>query len=139
MSAAAHIQEVYAKSTDVAAVAGDRIDGLDSANFSETADLVDANFLGGSGYKGRVVTLKDTSGDISGHYKSGDAPQNLIRSSFASGATVYVTWMFDDAASTGSKGKRVPMLVESYDEALASGDVVKWSARLVGNGAPTNV
>lgn len=135
----AHIQKVYVTATDVAAVAADRIDGLDSASFTESIDLVDANYIGGSAYKGRVATLKDTSGDVSGHYFSANAPQNLIRSSHGTGATVYVTFIFDDGAAAGSKGKRVPMLVESFDEQLATGDVVKWSAKLVGNGTPTNV
>lgn len=139
MSVAAHIQTIYAKSTNVTAVSGDKVDGLDSASFSESIDMVDANFIGGSGYKSRVPTLKDTSLDISGHYKSADAPQTLIRTSHGTGATVYMTVIFDGAASAGSQGKRVPMLVESYEEQLTTGDVVQWSAKLVGNGSPTNV
>lgn len=143
MGKAAHIQKVYVTATNAAAVAADRIDGLDSASFSETIDMVDANYIGGSGFKGRIATLKDTSGDVSGHYLSANAPQNLVRSSgpggASAGATVYVTFIFDDAAAAGSKGKRVPMLVESYDEQLATGDVVKWSAKFVGNGEPVAV
>lgn len=139
MSVAAHVQEIYAKSTSAAAIAGDMVDGIDSATFSETADMVDTNYIGGSGYKSRVATLKDTRLSISGHYKQANAPQALIRSSFASGATVYMTVMFDDSVAAGSKGKQVPMIVESFEESLQSGGLVTWSAELAGNGTPVNV
>lgn len=139
MSIAAHIDSVFVRTDTTAPTTADRIDGLSDASFSETGDLVETNYLGGSGYKSRAQTLKDSSLDISGHFKTSDAPQGVLRTAFAAGTTVFVTIQFDANAAAGSKGKRVPMLVESLDEQLTTGDVVQFSAKLVGNGAPVGV
>jgi hypothetical protein len=136
---AAHIDSVSITATDVAAVGGDRINGLDSASFSESVELVDTNYLGGSAYKSRVVTMSDTSAEISGHYHQADAPQALVRTKHLAKVTAYFTFIFDPNAAGGSQGKRVPMLVESFDEKMSPGGLVEWSAKLVGNGTPTAV
>ncbi|WP_228558211.1 phage tail tube protein [Myxococcus sp. AB056] len=119
--------------------AADRVDGLTDASLSETGDFVETNYLGGSGYKSRVQTLKDTSADLSGHFMEGDAPQSVLRDARDDGSTAYVTFIFDPSASGGSKGKRIPMVVNSYDEKLTPGGVVEFTCKLLGNGAPVAV
>ena len=59
---------------------GDVSVDLTDASLSESGDFVETNYLGGSGYKSRVQTLKDTSADLSGHFMQGDAPQAVLRS-----------------------------------------------------------
>lgn len=136
---ASHLDSVSVRSDTTSAGSSDRIDGLTDASLSESGDFVETNYLGGSGYKSRVQTLKDTSADLSGHFMQGDAPQTVLRNARDSGATVYVTFVFDPSAATGSKGKRVPMVVNSYDEKMAPGGVVEFSCKLLGNGAPVAV
>jgi hypothetical protein len=135
----ASLDSVSVRLDTTAVISSDRIDGLSDASLSETSDLVETNYLGGSGYKSRVVTLRDTSADLSGHYMSGDAPQTVLRTAKDSGATVYVTLIFDPAGGTNLKGKRIPMLVESLDEKLTAGGLVEFSVKLTGNGAPVAV
>jgi hypothetical protein len=136
---AAHIDSVAVRADTGTAGEVDRIDGLTDASLSESGDFVETNYLGGSGYKSRVQTLKDTSADLSGHFMNGDAPQEVLRSARDAGSTVYVTFIFDPTASAGSKGKRVPMVIQSFDEKMTPGGVVEFSCKLLGNGAPTAV
>lgn len=136
---AAHLDSVSVRSDANAAQAADRVDGLTDASLSETGDFVETNYLGGSGYKSRVQTLKDTSADLSGHFMEGDAPQAVLRDARDDGSTVYVTFIFDPGAASGSKGKRIPMVVNSYDEKLTPGGVVEFTCKLLGNGAPVAV
>lgn len=137
---AAHIESVSVKSTDVAVIAADRLDGLSDASYSRSSDIVEKNYLGGGAYKKRMQTLKDTSASLSGHFVSEDAPQNLLRTSYGTGATVYVTFIFDSIVATGVKtGERVPMLVESYEEKHTSGGIIEFSCSLQGNGTPTDI
>ncbi|QDE98666.1 phage tail tube protein [Myxococcus xanthus] len=136
---AAHLDSVSVRSDANASQSADRVDGLTDASLSETGDFVETNYLGGSGYKSRVQTLKDTSADLSGHFMEGDAPQSVLRDARDDGSTVYVTFIFDPNASAGSRGKRIPMVVNSYDEKLTPGGVVEFTCKLLGNGAPVAV
>lgn len=137
---AAQIDSVFARTDTTAATAPDRIGGLMDATYNETADLADTNYLGTSaGYKSRLLTLKDSSLDLSGHFMSGDAPQGVLRTAKDAGSVVYITIQFDANASAGSIGKRVPMLVSSYEEKLNASNIVEFTAKLVGNGAPTAI
>ncbi|MCP3105533.1 phage tail protein [Myxococcus sp. K15C18031901] len=136
---AAHLDSVSVRSDATAAQPADRVDGLTDASLSESGDFVETNYLGGSGYKSRVQTLKDTSADLSGHFMEGDAPQAALRDARDTGGTVHVTFIFDPSAAPGAKGKRIPMVVNSYDEKLTPGGVVEFSAKLLGNGAPVAV
>lgn len=136
---AAHLDSVSVRSDETAAGAADRIDGLTDASLSESGDFVETNYLGSTGYKSRVQTLKDTSADLSGHFMQGDAPQGVLRNARDTGATVYVTFIFDLTAAAGSRGKRIPMVVNSYDEKLTPGGVVEFSCKLLGNGAPVAI
>lgn len=137
---AAQIEEVSVTATDTDATNADKIEGLTDASLSRTSDLVERNYLGGGSYKKRIKTLKDTNASLSGHFHAGDAPQTVLRDAHDSGATVYVTFIFDSGVGTGEKkGERIPMLVENYDEKHTSGGVIEFSCSLQGNGAPTAV
>lgn len=135
-----YTEVVYVRSDTTTPGNSDKVDGImeftvtRNGDTAETTDLKD-----GGGYKTRLQTLKDSSIDMSGQYESGDTIQQLIRSSYASGATVYVTVHTDPGASSGSKGWRIPCLVESYDSKGAVGGVAEFSAKFVGNGAVTDV
>jgi hypothetical protein len=136
---AAHIQSVFVRTDTTAASSGDRIDGLTDASLSEPRDMVETNYLGGSGYKSRIATLGDTSLDLSGHWLTSDAPQGILRTAHTGGTSVYITIYFDSTASAGSKGKRINMLVSEYSEKLTPGGAVEFSVKLIGNGAPVAI
>lgn len=136
---AATIDHVYARSDTTVPTSSDEVGGLTDASYTVTPDYTDTNYLGGSGYKSRVQTLKDTSLDLSGQYLDGDTGQGVLKSACTSGMEVYVTIQFDANASAGSVGYRVPMKVSSYDVKLSPSGVVTFDAKLVGNGAPVAV
>lgn len=136
----AHIESVSVTATDTAATAADKIDGLSDASLSRSSDLVETNYLGAGGFKKRVKTMKDHSGSLSGHFLAGDLPQKVLRDAYETGATVYVTFVYDSSVTAGQPmGERIPMIVESYDEKHTSGGLIEFSCSLQGNGAPTVV
>lgn len=135
--------KVYVRSDATAPGASDEIDGIDDATYNELvalAETTDFKASSASGWKTRIATIGDSNISLSGQMEAADAPQQLLRSSKRSGATVYLTIHWDPSASAGYKGVRVPMLVESY-EVKDSGveGVSEYSTSLQGNGAPTDV
>lgn len=131
---------VYAKSTSATAVAADKIDGIQEFTFSRSADMAEiTDTKDGSGYKLRQTQLKDTKVDGSGQYEASDAVQQLIRSSWSTGATIYFTVITDPGAAAGSQGWNIPCLVESYEGGVNPNEPGKFSFSAVGNGAPTAV
>jgi predicted secreted protein len=140
MAVAGYTEVVYVRSDTTAPGSTDKVDGITDFTLSRSADVQEiTDFKDGTGYKQRMTTLKDTSIDMSGQFEATDTVQQLLRSSHDSGATVYVTVHIDPSASSGSKGWRVPCIVESYDAKGQVGGIGEFSCKLVGNGAPVAV
>lgn len=140
MSVAGYTEEVYVRTDTTAPSASDMVDGITEFNFQRSSEMEETtDFADQTGYKTRIQKLKDSSIDMSGQYESGDAPQGVLRTGWENGTTVHVTVYVDPAASAGSRGWRIPCLVESYTAQGQVGGVGQFSARLVGNGAPTAV
>lgn len=136
---AAHTFQVYAKST-AGAAAGDELDGINDVSISSSKTMLETtDFKDTTGARTRMAGLEDASISLSGDYESADAPQLLLRSSFDSGATVYVTILVDPSASAGSQGYRFPCIVESYESKGSVDGKAEFSVSLVMNGAKVAV
>ncbi len=140
MAVAGYTELVYVKATADAAVSGDKVDGIQDFSFSRTVEMEETtDTKDGTGYKTRITKLRDTSVDMSGQYAAADTVQILLRAAYESGATLYVTVHTDPGAAGGSKGWRIPALVESYDAKVTVGGVGEFSCKMSGNGAPVAV
>lgn len=133
MAIAAHSVPVYVKASSSAPSAGDLVDGIKDITAKDSRTMLDTtDFLDSSGAKTKLAGLLDASISLSGDYEQSDAPQALLRSSYTSGATVYITLLPD-----GTNGYTYPCIVESYDVKAGVDGLVEFSASLVGNGART--
>ena len=97
------------------------------------------DFKDSSGVKLKLAGIEDGSFSLSGDLESADAPQALIRSSFDTGATIYLTVQWDPSASAGSKGYSYPCIVESYEVKGGVDGKAEFSASLQLNGAKSAV
>jgi hypothetical protein len=130
MATAAHLRKLYAKSTSVAPVAGDEIDGSKDFSFTRSRDVLDTTDFKDGDQRTKLLGLKDGSGNISGDWENGDAVQALLLSSHDSGALVYITDLPD-----GTNGFTFPCLVESIETGGAVGDLVSRTFNLTQAGA----
>lgn len=140
MSTVGYLEKVYYRADTTAPTGSDEVDGIMefTANISrETEETTD--FADDGGFKTRIAKLKDSSVDMSGDYEEADTIQDLLRSHWAAGTTGYLTVHMNPAAAAGSKGWRIPVIIESYTASGAVGGVGKFSAKLVGNGAVVDV
>lgn len=129
---------VYAKSVVTAPSGSDEIDGINSVTYSPSVDLLDVtDFKDTSGAKLKMAALQDGSISLSGDLELADAPQALLRSSMASGASVWITFHFNPSASAGSKGFQVECKVESFDISASVDGKNEFSASLQFTGVPT--
>lgn len=116
-----------------------KLDGITEAPVQMAEDSVDTNYLGSDGWKRNAQTLKSFTIPLSGHLFKGSAPHALLKSSFLTGATVYLLVIEDAAATAGSQGWRFPVRVTSYEEGKSSGDLITLSCSLAGQGAPVAI
>ena len=131
MATVAHSRKIYVKSTNAAPAGSDEVDGVTDVSGSlsktmhDTTDLKDT-----SGAHTRMSGLEDATFSLSCQFEQSDAPQALIRSSYESGATIYLTDLPD-----GTNGYTFPCLVESIDHSGAVDGVNEVSYSFVLNGA----
>lgn len=136
MALAGHPVVVSAKasSTDPS---GDEVDGIRDVEYSPSVDLLDVtDFKDTTGAKLKLAALRDGEVTLNGHLETGDAPQVLLRTSFASGASVWITCSFDPSASSGSKGFKVETLVSNFKIRAAQDGVVEFSCTCSFTGLP---
>lgn len=135
MATAAHPAKLYAKSTSGSVSGSDEVDGINSVNVSrEVTELETTDFKDTSGYKTRIAGLKDGSIEVAGDFEAADSPQNLIRSSFESGADIWLTYLRD-----GTNGYKYQCFVASYKEEAAVDGKATFSASFKLQAAPTAV
>lgn len=137
MALAGHPCVISAKSSSPMPSAGDEIDGINNVSYSPNVDLLDVtDFKDTTGFKLKLAGLKDGSISLSGDFEAADAPQALLRTSWSSGASVWITCIFDPNASTGSKGFKVECKVESWEVTTAVDGKVEFSCSLQFTAAP---
>jgi hypothetical protein len=140
MPVVSYTQKVYFRTDTTAPTSPDEIDGLRSFDFDRSVDIEETtDFSTGTGYKSKISTLRDTSVSGSGHWEAANAVQVAILTAYGSGATCYLTVHTDPSASVGSKGYRIPVLVESVGGSGAVSGVGEYSFKMAGNGAPVAV
>lgn len=133
-------QNVYVRSDTTAPTNTDKIDGIRSFSFERSRDVEETtDTKDGTGYKTRQAQLMDSKVDMSGHFEATDTIQGILRSAYESGNTVYVTVHVAPNAAAGSKGWRIPVIVESYSANVDPSKPGEFSVSCSGNGAPVAV
>ncbi len=135
MANVAHTAKVYVKASAASVISGDELDGINDFSASSSKTILDiTDFKDTSGAKAKLAGLEDGSFSISGDFEAADAPQMLVRSSFDSGAAIWLTILFD-----GTAGYKYACLVENYEVKGGVDGKLEWSASLTMNGAKTAV
>lgn len=135
MALSSHPNFIALKNSASAAIAGDEAVGITSVSYDVKVDLLDVtDFKDTSGVKLKLAALRDGSISMDGDLSMTDAPQQLIWSSFASGATIYVTIHFNPSGSAGQKGFQVPCLVSGISPKgeVAGKNTVTYSFEFTG-------
>lgn len=101
------------------------VDGLNDASYAPNADLLDTTDFKDGTTRTRIVGLRDFSVSLSGDYEHSDTAQALLRSSEASGATVYLRLLWD-----GTNGVKVTCKVESFTVKGSVAGKVEFSCSL---------
>jgi predicted secreted protein len=107
---------------------GVKLEGLDNASLSQTADMLEITEFG-SEYKKRIPGLKDTSVSISGNYKE-------QHDELEAGDYVMIG-MYPNG--TENPGKQVLCIVESVEYSADASDKQTISMSLQGAGEPVEV
>lgn len=107
------------------------VDGLANVDFGPSATIIETtDFADTTAAKTRIKGLADLNVTVSGQYEASDTGQALIRSSWASGATIHVKFL-----PNGSAGFRCPCIVQDYKINTTVDGAVEFSATFLGNGA----
>lgn len=108
------------------------VDGINDASFEVSRDILETtDFKDTSGAKTRIVGLQDTSISIKGDYEDTDTNgQNIIRSSFLAGTSLYVGFKLD-----GTDGYKVQTYVSKASMNISVDGKVEFEAEFVSIGA----
>lgn len=137
MALAGHQVVISAKASNAAPIAGDEVDGINQVGYSPKIDLLDVtDFKDTSAAKLKLAALLDGQISLQGDLEMADAPQQLLRSSFLTGASVWISCYFNPAGAAGSKGFKVECKVASFDINAAVAGKVEFSCTLEFTGAP---
>lgn len=137
MALAGHPVLVYIKNVVTAPIAGDEVNGLNSVGYSPKVDLLDVtDFQDTSAAHLKLAALTDGGITLAGDLEMADAPQTLLRTSWASGASVWVSCYFNPSGSAGTKGFKVECKVESFTINAQVAGKVEFSCSLAFTGAP---
>lgn len=140
MALPAHLTVVYLKASAAAVGAGDEVDGITKEDIKINGEQLDTtDFKDTSAWHTFIQGLKNGSIEVSGQVEPTDAPQNLIRSSLITYADLWCEIQRFPAGSSGQKGFRGQVMVESYNESGDPSSVVTFSATLRFTGAAATV
>ena len=140
MPVAANPVVVYIKASSAAPVAGDEVDGINNYSFGPKMDLLETtDFKDTTGAKTKIAGLLDGTISLSGMAEMSDAPQNLLRSSWLSGASVWCTIHWNPSGGAGTKGYQVECKVESWESSGEVAGLANFSVSLSFTGAPVAV
>lgn len=123
MALAGNAVKINASTADDGA---NEIDGITSVDFGPAQDLLETtDFADSTGARTRIQGLKDLDVSLSGQYEASDTGQALLRTVWASGATVYMRFLWD-----GTNGLKSTFKVESYKINASFDGVVEFSCAL---------
>lgn len=138
MALAAHPGKFYAVASSTTATGTDEIGGVNSVDFGPSVDLIDiTDFKDTSGAHIKLSALTDGSMTIAGDLDTTNAPQQLLRTSMATGASVWITAWFNPSGSVGVKGFKVECKVASYKVSAKVDGKNEFSSELQFTGAVT--
>lgn len=108
---------------------------MDDITFDQTADLHETTTFG-KAWKTRIGGLKDGSFSIGGIFDSATGgPEETIRPLVGGAAT---TFEYGPEGNTTGKTKYTgTVVVESYQQSVPVGDVIRWTATLQNTGTVT--
>lgn len=108
---------------------------MDSTTFDVTADIHETTTYGNA-WKTRIGGLKDGSFSIGGIYDSAaGGPEATIRPLVGGAATAY-EWG-PEGNTSGKPKYSGTVVVESYQQSVPVGDVIRWTATLQNTGTVT--
>ena len=140
MPLASHLARFYVRSDNTVPTGTDEVLGINSATLNQEANLLEVtDFSDTSGWRKRILGLLDGNVDLSGDLELGNAPQNLIRSSLISGASIWVTCQFNPSGSAGQQGFRVECKVASASFPASVDGKNEFSSSFNFNAAPTAI
>lgn len=131
MPFAAHITKVEISPDNITYT---EVDGINDASFETSRDVLETtDFKDTSGAKTRIVGLQECSVSMSGDYEDTDTNgQNIIRSFFLAGTSLYVGFKFD-----GVDGYKSQFLVSSFSITPTVDGKVEFEAEFVSIAAVT--
>ena len=118
---------IYITATDVSHAAGDK---LSVKEFSIEKSISGAEVEEiGTILKYSVAGHASISVSCSGECDSADTVLAIVRTAALAGTTIFVTVLWDPAATALSKGARYDMFVESFSEKGTSGGLTSFDAK----------
>lgn len=138
MATAGHTTQFYLKDGSGSVSGSDEVNDVTKVSLSVNGEQVDiTKFKDTDAFRRFLTTLKNWDMKVDGFVDPTDSPQNLIRTKWLIGTptNLYATYLRTPSATTGNKGFKGEVNVESYEESPEVGGVVPFSATLKGTGA----
>jgi hypothetical protein len=128
---AGYLNEVYVLtgSTAMTDATGAKVLGTDNSGWNALCELLEITAFGDT-HRNRMAGLKDTSVSLSGNYYPGDTTG---QDELVPGDTIYIGIY---PSGSGSAGKQVKALVESFEITAAKDGKQEFSASIQGIDAP---
>jgi predicted secreted protein len=104
------------------------------ATISTTAEVIDVTTLGGTGWREKIIGLKDWTLNLPSLWDSGDNALALVRAAFLAGTALYVRFDIDGTSSNRLSGQ---VLVESVEFGASLSEASTATPSLTGTGALT--
>lgn len=140
MALAGHPVVVSCKSSNAAVAGADEINGLNSIGYSPKIEMLDVtDFQDTSAAKLKLAGLTDGQIQGSGDLEPADAPQTLIRTSWASGASIWFTLAFNPGGGANTVGFKVECKISAFEVKASAEGKVEFSFTAEFTGAPALV
>jgi hypothetical protein len=118
---------IFITATDIASTDSDKL-SVKEFSIEKTISGAEVEEIG-TVLKYSVAGHTSISVSCSGETDTANTVLALVRNASLSGATIYVTVLWDPAASANSKGARYDMFVESFSEKGTSGGLTSFDAK----------
>jgi predicted secreted protein len=131
MPYAGHGVQVRVAASDIS---GDVVGGSTSIDWNEVRELLETTAFGDSNRLRDVAGLADLTVSLSGDFEPSDTGQALLKSSRASGADVFLRFLYD-----GSSGYKCAFKVASFNISASFDGKLEYSCDLEANGSAGTV
>lgn len=105
-----------------------------NGTFNRTADVLDDTDTTNAGYHTRIQGLLDSACSVEAHWAASDSALSIIETAYENRSALFVKILPD--GQTGN-GKRLPVIVETFNTGLDVTGLATTSISLQGNGAVT--